>query len=193
MTRTVEPQTTMTNSTVSGVGDGDAIPSDRYSTDHPVESRGTAVLRHYRFHTTEPEAARRFLEDAYTPGWRIDGLAPDAAVTQRRCDTGLITVDEVRIEGRASCDIRATDRVVVIRPLAGSMTVDSEPPERLDNPLLVAAGLPCVLQTNAVRLAVVCIDVSLLRKVARKRNAPLSKSSASRSSAALSETVSFAK
>ena len=173
MTRTVEPQKTMTDGTAPGVGDRDAIPSDRYFTDHPVESRGTTVLRHYRFHTRDPEAARRFLEDAYKPGWRIDGLAPDAAVTQRRCDTGLITVDEVRIEGRASCDIRATDRVVVIRPLAGSMTVDSEPPERLDDPLLVADGLPCVLQTNAVRLAVVCIDVNLLRNVARKRNAPL--------------------
>jgi AraC-like DNA-binding protein len=173
MTRTVEPQKTMTDGTAPGVGDRDAIPSDRYFTDHPVESRGTTVLRHYRFHTRDPEAARRFLEDAYKPGWRIDGLAPEAAVTQRRCDTGLITVDEVRIEGRASCDIRATDRVVVIRPLAGSMTVDSEPPERLDDPLLVADGLPCVLQTNAVRLAVVCIDVNLLRNVARKRNAPL--------------------
>ena len=157
-TRTVKTHTTMTDSTESGVGDRDAIQSDSYFTDLPVESHGTAVLRHYRFHTTDPDAARRFLGDAYTPGWRIDGLAPRAAVTQRRCDTGLITVDEVRIDGRARCDIRATDHIVVIRPLGGSMSVLRESPERVDYPLLVAHGLPCVLQTNAVRLAVVGFD-----------------------------------
>jgi AraC-like DNA-binding protein len=173
MTRTVKAQATMTDSTGTGVDDRAAIQSDRYFTDHPVEARGTAVLRHYRFHTKDPEVARQHLEDAYQPGWRINALTPDAAVTQRRCDTGLITVDEVRIEGRASCDIRATDRIVVIRPLGGSMIVLGESPERVDNPLLVADGLPCVLQTNAVRLAVVCINASLLRKVAGERNAPL--------------------
>ncbi len=169
----MKTHTTMTDSTESGVGDRDAIQSDSYFTDLPVESHGTAVLRHYRFHTTDPDAGRRFLGDAYTPGWRIDGLAPGAAVTQRRCDTGLITVDEVRIDGRASCDIRATDHIVVIRPLGGSMSVLRESPERVDYPLLVADGLPCVLQTNAVRLAVVGFDAKLLRKVAGERNAPL--------------------
>jgi AraC-like DNA-binding protein len=172
-TRTMKTQTIVPDSAESATGHRGAIQGDRYLTDSPVKTHCADVLRHYRFHTTDPVAARRFLEDAYKPGWRIDGLAPGAAVTQRRCDTGLITVDEVRIDGRASCEIRAADRIMVIRPLGGSMTVGSESPERLDYPLLVADGLPCVMQTNGVRLAVVCIDASLLRKVAGERNAPL--------------------
>jgi AraC-like DNA-binding protein len=166
----------MSGTTGSGDGNRAALQSDSDVAGvagQLAQSHGTDAIRHYHFHSTDPESARQFFQDAYTPGWRVEGLRPGSAVTQRRCDTGLITIEELLIEGRASCEIRATDRVMVIRPLGGSVTVDGAPNKRLDTPLLVADGLPCVLQTNAVRFGVVGIDAKVLRKVAGERSAPL--------------------
>jgi AraC-like DNA-binding protein len=76
-------------------------------------------------------------------------------------------------EGRVSCEIRAAGSVVVFQPRAGTLTVAGEPTTTVDTPVIVADGMPCVLQANSARFNVMTIDVKLLRKVAAQRNAPL--------------------
>lgn len=72
---------------------------------------GAAAVRYEQFRTGDPDAARRFFAEAYTPGWQITGLARGAVVVHRRCEAGSITFDEVMVQGRVGCEIPPADSV----------------------------------------------------------------------------------
>ncbi|BBX75827.1 hypothetical protein MSHI_37330 [Mycobacterium shinjukuense] len=139
------------------------------------DGHGQPALRHERFHTDDPDTAKRFFERAYTPGWQIGRLATGSAITHRRYQTAMITVDEVLIEGEFSCDIRAVDAVIVIHPRAGSLTVEAggEPETPMDAPTVAGDGVPCLLHAKTARFAVVSIATKMLRKVAGEHDAPV--------------------
>jgi AraC-like DNA-binding protein len=129
-----------------------------------------AALGYEKFRTNESEAARRFFAGAYKPSWLINGLERRSAVTHQRCETASMTLDEVLIQGRAECEITAADSVMVIQPRAGSLTVAGDRLPAPDCPVLVADGMPCVLQLNAARFHVVIIAADVLHRVAAERH-----------------------
>jgi AraC-like DNA-binding protein len=137
------------------------------------QGRSPAAVRYEQFRTVEPEAMRHFFAGAYRPGWRVSELAGRSAVTHRRCESGLITVDEVLVQGRLGLEIPPADTVVVIQPRAGSLTVMGGPFPDVDSPLLVAHGMSCALRVNDARFDVVTIAAEALHKVAGDRHAPL--------------------
>jgi AraC-like DNA-binding protein len=139
----------------------------------PGAMHGPAVVRYEQFRTGDPDAARRFFADAYTPGWQITGLARGSAVVHRRCEAGSMSLDEVMIQGRMGCKIPPADSVLVIQPRAGSLTVTGGPLPIADCPLLVAHGMSCVIYVNAARFDVVSIGADALHKVAAERLTPL--------------------
>jgi AraC-like DNA-binding protein len=136
--------------------------------------RGPAsAIQYDQFRTVDPQAARQFFADAYHPGWRITGLTGRSAVSHRRCEAGSLTLDDVMIQGRVALEIPASDRVAVIQPRAGSMSVAGGPLATVDFPVLVAHGMSCVLQCNAARFDVVTVAADTLHKVAADWYAPL--------------------
>ncbi len=134
---------------------------------------GPAALRYEQFRTGEPEQARQFFAGAYAPGWRLTGLTRGSVVTHRRCEAGGVTIDDVLIQGRVSCQVPPADSVVVIQPRAGSLTVKGGAFPTLDCPVLVAHGMSCVLQVSGARFDVVTIGADVLHRVAAL-HAPMS-------------------
>jgi AraC-like DNA-binding protein len=143
-----------------------------YLTDHHAETRGSAVRRPESFHAVDRESAQRFFDNIYAAGWRIIEFATGSAVTHRRSEAGLITIDEILFEGRISCEIRADDSVVVIQPRDGSLRVGGEPIPTGDAPVIAAEGMPCELRAYTARFTVVAFESKLLRKVVAERNSP---------------------
>jgi AraC-like DNA-binding protein len=140
----------------------------------PGEKGGvTTALRREQFRTLDPEAAQRFFAGAYAPGWQITGLAEGSAVAHRRFAARSITVDEVLIQGRARCEIPAADMIVLIQPRTGAMSVSENGNLPPDSPVLVAAGMPCLLKLDGARFDVVSIAADVLHKAAAGGHAPL--------------------
>ncbi|OJZ75380.1 AraC family transcriptional regulator [Mycobacterium paraffinicum] len=137
-----------------------------------IRGSGSA-LRRDQFRTADAQAARQFFAGAYQPAWRIAGLTTRSAVSHRRCEAGAVTVDDVMIQGRVALEIAAGDSVVVIQPRGGSMSVAGGPSVTVEFPVLVAQGMPCVLQCNGARFDVVSIAADVLHKVAADWHAPL--------------------
>jgi hypothetical protein len=146
---------------------------DERVTDGPAESPPPSALRRGQFYTVDSNAAMRFFESAYTPGWRISSLTDGSTVTHRRSEADSITVDELSMKGRVGCEIQSTGSVLVIQPRAGSLTAAGNVAFRLDTAVIVAGELPCVLRVDSARFHVVSIDVRLLGKVAADMNGPL--------------------
>ena len=146
----------------------DRQPVARYPDGKPSPP---AVL-YEQFHTSDSVAVRRFFATAYSPGWVIDGLANGSSVTHRRRQAGLLTVDEVLIQGQVGCEIAASDSVAVIQALTGSISVAGSPLTR-DCPMLVARNMPCVLHGHTVSFEVVTIALEVLHMVAADGPAPL--------------------
>jgi AraC-like DNA-binding protein len=142
--------------------------------DSGPQRQSPAAVRYEQFRTMEPQAARQFFATAYTPGWRITGLASRSAFSHRRCEAGSITVDEVLIQGRMALEIPAADSVVVIQPRAGSLAVTGSALPTVDCPVLIAQGMSCALQVNGARLEVVTLSPDVLHKVAADWQVPLS-------------------
>jgi AraC-like DNA-binding protein len=162
-----------------GVGEPDSVQVDLLSAGQALardseQGRGPVVVRYEQFRTVEPEAMRHFFAGAYRPGWRVSELTSRSAVTHRRCESGLITVDEVLVQGRLDLEIPPADTVVVIQPRAGSLTVTGGPFPDVGWPVLVAHGMSCALRVNGSRFDVVTITAEALNKVAGDWQAPLS-------------------
>ncbi|HWF30461.1 MAG TPA: helix-turn-helix transcriptional regulator [Mycobacterium sp.] len=174
--------TSITENTAPGpvmgpAGELNAVHVDLCGANHARDPGGRlsqAAIRYEQFRTVDPDAARRFFADAYTPGWQITGLARGSAVVHRRCEADSMTFDKVMIQGRMGCKIPPADSVLVIQPRAGSLTVTDGPLPNADCPLLVAHGMTCVMQVNAARFDVVSIGADVLHKVAADRLTPLS-------------------
>jgi AraC-like DNA-binding protein len=133
-----------------------------------------ATLRYEQFHTVETDAVQQFFAGAYRPGWGVSELTSRSAVSHRRCESGLIAVDEVLVQGRLAFEIPPADTVVVIQPRAGSLAVTGGPFPDVGCPVLVAHGMSCLLRVNGARFDVVSIAAEALHKVAGDRRAPLS-------------------
>jgi AraC-like DNA-binding protein len=164
---------------ISADGETDAVQVDLHPARHALapdfeRGRSPAALRYEQFHTVEPEAVRQHFAGAYRPGWRLSEITSRPAVTHRRCDTGLITVDEVLVQGRLGLEIPPADTVVVIQPRAGSLTVTGGLFPDPDCPLLVAHGMSCALRVNGAQFDVVTVAAEALHKVAGDRQALLS-------------------
>jgi AraC-like DNA-binding protein len=134
---------------------------------------GPHALRRLQFDTVDAEAATRFFSDVYQPGWRIGGLVGGALVAHRRCDAGSVMLDEVLIEGQASCDIPAGDAVLVIQPRGGSLTLMAGPLPYADAPVLVAHGERCEMRLDRARFDVVSIATDVLLAVGADAHSPL--------------------
>jgi AraC-like DNA-binding protein len=163
---------------VGVAGEPDAVQVDLRPARHHLtrdwgQGAGPSALRYEQFHTVEPDAARQFFAGAYRPGWRVSELTSRSAVTHRRCESTLITVDEVLIQGRMAFEIPPADTVVVIQPRAGSLIVTGGPFPDVDSPVLVAHGMSCVLGVSGARFDVVSLAADALRKVAADWHAPL--------------------
>src|SRR5262249_12055337 len=65
------------------------------------------------------------------------------------------------------------DSVVVIQPRSGTLTVSGTPLPNANWPVLVAHGMPCVLELNTARFDVVGITADVLRRAAADLCAPL--------------------
>lgn len=149
------------------------IRTARPSSNQQSTTLAREALRHEQFHTADPDAAQRFFAAAYRPGWRTGRLMKGSAVTHRRCAADVITIDEVVIQGRFDCDIRAADSVLVIQPRVGSLTITGDRVVAADAPVLAADGIERLLQVNSASFHVVCIEPGLLRKVAAAGQTPL--------------------
>ncbi len=130
-----------------------------------------------QFHTAEPEAVRQLFARAYRPGWRVSELTGRPAVSCRRCEAGLMTVDEVMVQGRLRFEIPPADTVVVVQPRAGSLIVTAGPFPEPDCPLLVAHGMSSALRVDGARFDVVTIAAEALHTALgdspfRDRNGP---------------------
>jgi AraC-like DNA-binding protein len=147
-----------------------AISLDHHANGH---SPGPAALRYDQFRTTDPVAARQFFADAYQPCWQMSALAKGSAVSHRRRGSALMTLDEIRIQGRANYEISCGETVLVIQPRAGSLTVTGKPSLEKGFPFLIAHDAPCVLEVNNARFDVVSIAADALRKAAAERQVPL--------------------
>lgn len=167
----------MTSVAEKSVDVSDASPESRNAgfgaARDPARSSRPAALRHEQFRTFDPAQARRFFAGAYTPGWQIMGLDRGSALTHRRCDTGSLHLDEVLIQGRVRCEIPGATSVLVIQPRAGSLSTAITSSRESECPVLVADGMPCVLQINSAQFDVVSIGDDVLRKVAAGHHAPL--------------------
>ncbi len=115
--------------------------------------------------TIDSRGACQFFAGAYHPGWRVTGLASRSAVSHRRREAGLLTMDDVVIQGRMDFEIPASDTIVVIQPRAGSIGVADGQYVAVDSPVLVADGMPCALQCNGARFDVVSIAAEAMHKV----------------------------
>ncbi|WP_310776771.1 helix-turn-helix transcriptional regulator [Mycobacterium sp. Z3061] len=141
--------------------------------DRSQEGRPPEAVRYAKFHTSDSETAKRFFAEAYQPGWRTTSLPGGSSVTHQRFESEPVTIDEVLVEGRVGCEIRATDAVVVIHPRAGSLTLAGDPGTRMDTPVIAADGLPCAIQANTARFHVVRMDLRHLTQVAAEKTGPL--------------------
>lgn len=167
--------TSVTPCTKSGAGRGvpDEVSAGTWATNQHAGARGPAALRHEQFHTVDPDAGQRFFASAYRPNWPIKEYARGWSVAHRRCAAALITLDEIAIQGRVDCEVRAADGVVIIQPQGGLLTVAGDLIARGDTPVLAAENMPCRLQLNAARFNAVSIEAELLQKVATERHTPL--------------------
>jgi AraC-like DNA-binding protein len=173
--------TTTTDGAAAGAvgigGEPDAIRVDlraaRPAVAHDLVSAqsGTAV-RYAQFRTVQPDAMRRFFAGAYTPGWRVSGLTSRSVVTHRRCAGDSLAIDEVLIHGPAIFEIPPAETVVVIQPVAGSLTVTGGPFPNVDCPVLVAHGMSCALQVNGARFDVVTLAPEALHKITADGHSP---------------------
>jgi AraC-like DNA-binding protein len=147
--------------------------NDEKVTERPAELLPASALRHGQFHTTDSDAAKRFFDSAYTPGWRISTLTNGSAITHRRFEADPVTVDEVVVKGRVGCEIRPAGSVLVIQPRSGLLATAGDDAFRLDTAVIAAADMPCVLRADNARFHIVSMDVRLLGKVAADINGPL--------------------
>lgn len=160
------------NLAVGLVGESDEGSGSGYCPARPALGRESepafrpAAVQCKQFRTVDAQAARRFFAGAYQPGWRISGLTTHAAVSHRRSDAGLLTVDEVMIQGRSILEIPASDTIVVVQPRAGSLSVAGGPLATTDLPILVAHGMSCVLHCNSARFDVIQVEAEALQRVA---------------------------
>ncbi|OOK73065.1 araC family transcriptional regulator [Mycobacterium kansasii] len=143
------------------------------SKDRTEQQDGPAAVRHTHFHTADPVAAQRFFTNAYHPGWRITEFARGATVTHRRYAAEHLTVDDVTIQGRVDCEIRTSDRFVVIQPRSGSLIAVGNGSADTDTPMLAVDGFPRLLRLNSVRFTVVSIDADLLQQVGAGSHTPM--------------------
>ncbi|WP_406816673.1 helix-turn-helix transcriptional regulator [Mycobacterium sp. M23085] len=133
----------------------------------------SVAVQYKQFRTVDSLAARQFLASVYRPGWRLSGLATQAALSHRRSDAGSMTVDEVMIQGRVSLEIPAADTLVVIQPRAGALSIAGGPAATADFPILITHGMPRVLHCNGARFDVVTVEADVLHKVASDWHASL--------------------
>jgi AraC-like DNA-binding protein len=152
-------------------GPNPARPAAADDSARPV--RGPAATRHDQARTIDSRAVRQFFAGVYSPGWRVTGLTSRSAVSYRRCEAGLLTIDDVMIQGRMAFEIPASDTVVVIQPRAGSIGVASGQYVGVDAPVLVADGMSCALQCNGARFDVVSIAADAMHKVVADWRPPL--------------------
>jgi AraC-like DNA-binding protein len=138
------------------------------------QGHSPAKLRYEQFHTVESEAVQKFFAGAYRPGWRVSELTSRSAVSHRRCESDLIAVDEVLVQGRLAFEIPPADTVVVIQPRAGSLAVTGGPFPDVGWPVLVAHGMSCLLRVNGARFDVVSIAAEALHRVATDWYTPTS-------------------
>ena len=135
--------------------------------------RGPAAAWHDQARTIDSRAVRQFFAGAYSPGWRVTGFTSRSAASHRRCEAGLLSIDDVMIQGRMTFEIPASDMIVVIQPRAGSIAVASGQYVGVDAPVLVADGMSCALQCSGARFDVVSIAADAMRKVAADWRRPL--------------------
>jgi AraC-like DNA-binding protein len=145
------------------------VPADDSA--RPV--RCPAAVQYGQTRAIDSRAARQFFAGAYSPGWRVTGLTSRSAVSHRRCEAGLLTLDDVMIAGRMDFEIPASDTIVVIQPRAGSIGVASAQYVAVDAPVLVADGMSCALQCNSARFDVVSIAADAMHKLAADWRPPL--------------------
>jgi AraC-like DNA-binding protein len=138
------------------------------------QGHSPAKLRYEQFHTVESEAVQKFFAGAYRPGWGVSELTSRSAVSHRRCESDLIAVDEVLVQGRLAFEIPPADTVVVIQPRAGSLAVTGGPFPDVGWPVLVAHGMSCLLRVNGARFDVVSIAAEALHRVATDWYTPTS-------------------
>lgn len=160
------------NPAVGLAGESDSGSGSGYCPARPALGRESepafrpAAVQYKQFRTVEAQAARRFFAGAYQPGWRISGLASQAAMSHRRSDAGSMTVDEVMIQGRLTLEIPASDTILVIQPRAGSLSVAGGPLATTDFPILVAHGMSCVIHCSGARFDVITVEADVLQKAA---------------------------
>jgi len=128
--------------------------------------RSSAATRYDQARTIDSRAVRQFFAGAYSPGWRVAGLTSRSAASHRRCEAGLLTIDDVMVQGRMAFEVPASDRIVVIQPRAGSIGVAGGQYVGVDAPVLVADGMSCALQCNGARFDVVSLAADAMHKVA---------------------------
>ncbi len=150
-----------------------AIALDFHPNSDSARVPAPAALRYDRFRSADPTVARQFFANAYTPGWQISALAKGSAVSHRRRESALITLDEVRVQGQATYEIPCDEIVLVIQPRAGALAVAGKPLSNPDFPLLVVRDTPCELEVSNARFDVVSIAADALRKAAAERQVPL--------------------
>src|ERR1700756_4675582 len=90
---------------VGAAGEPDAVqvdlrPARRALVRDSEQWHGPAALRYEQFPTVAPDATSQFFAAASWRGWGVSELTSRSAITHRRCDTGLIAVDEVLVQGR---------------------------------------------------------------------------------------------
>lgn len=127
--------------------------------------RGPVAVRYDQTRTVDSRAARQFFAGAYNPGWRVTGLTSRSALSHGRCEAGLLTLDEVVIQGRFTFEIPPSDKLVVIQPRVGSIGIAGGQYVAADAPVLVADDMSCALQCNGARFDVVSIAADAMRKV----------------------------
>lgn len=145
------------------------VPADDSA--RPV--RSLPAVQYGQTRTIDSRTARQFFARAYSPGWRITGLESRSAVSHRRCEAGLLTLDDVMIHGRMDFEIPASDTIVVIQPRAGLVGVASGQYVAVDAPVLVADGMSCELQCKGARFDVVRIAADAMHKLAADWRPPL--------------------
>lgn len=130
-----------------------------------ITTAGDAI-RYEEFRTADTAAMRRFFADAYPPSWRVGAVSDGAQSTHRRFATDSVTLNEVLIDGRLSCEIEAFDTVLAIHPLSGSMAVTAEPKRGLETVVIAADALPCAIDVEDARFRVVGLGMRELSRVA---------------------------
>lgn len=136
-------------------------------------ARGPVAARCDQARTIDSRTVRQFFAGAYSPGWRVTGLMNRSVVCYRRCEAGLLTIDDVMIQGHMALEIPASDTIVVIQPRAGSIGVGSGEYVSVEAPVLVADGMSCALQCDGARFDVVSIAADAMHRVAADWRLPL--------------------